>query len=108
MKVVNEISNRIKNPTTLLGIFIILVAVYSSFNGKNDHGVIRSDGQGNYAYLPAVFIYQDASFQASLEAEQGYGDFNQLYLFKDKSGVISNKLPVPDVNAIYSKDSSPW
>ncbi len=63
----------------------------STENGLNE--VIRSDGRGYYAYLPALFIYQDNQFDSSTAKEKAYypDASDQLYLFKDRQGKSYNK-----------------
>lgn len=83
----------IKNP--LFWFAIIMAALTVSNNvkdGKPEH-IIRSDGRGYYAYLPAIFIFNDPTFEASLEEETKYapGDFNQYYLYKTQKGETYNK-----------------
>lgn len=55
--------------------------------------VIRSDGRGYYAYLPAIFIHNDPTFEASLKAETAHAlpDFNQFYLYRNDAGQTYNK-----------------
>ena len=49
---------------TLFCIGVILFSVTLNINGNKtyDTGIIESDGKGYYAYLPAIFIYQDLNF----------------------------------------------
>lgn len=55
-----------KHSTSFLLIFISIILVFSAANvkwgGERWHSIVRDDGKGYYAYLPAVFIYQDLSF----------------------------------------------
>ncbi|MBI3238918.1 MAG: hypothetical protein HYZ43_08795 [Flavobacteriia bacterium] len=76
--------------------FVVLLTFYAAFKlVKEDKvmEVIRSDGRGYYAYLPALLIYNDPTYTESKKAEQQYnaGNIDQLYLFKDKSGHVYNK-----------------
>ena len=47
-----------------LFVAIVLVWVSSNINWRKDkwRGLLESDAKGYYAYLPAVFIYQDLNF----------------------------------------------
>lgn len=54
-----------KYPATIaLLTFIVLIWVSSniSWGGNKWKGILESDAKGYYAYLPAVFIYQDLNF----------------------------------------------
>lgn len=52
-----------------------------------------SDGSGYYAYLPALVIYNDATYESSLKAETAEwgGNFSPLYLHENEQGRIYNK-----------------
>lgn len=76
--------------------FVALLTCYSAYKLVKDEKlmeVIRSDGRGYYAYLPALLIYNDPTFAEPKKAEQRYhaGDIDQLYLFKDKNGRVYDK-----------------
>ncbi|ASS49151.1 MAG: hypothetical protein A3D31_04515 [Candidatus Fluviicola riflensis] len=76
--------------------FIVLLTGYSAYKLVKDDKVmevIRSDGRGYYAYLPALLIYNDPTFDEPKKAEQRYhaNDIDQLYLFKDKNGHVYDK-----------------
>ncbi|MFA7272695.1 MAG: hypothetical protein WC044_02450 [Crocinitomicaceae bacterium] len=78
----------------LFWLALILAFSVLTKNGSSDNlkQVIRSDGRGYYAYLPAFFIYDDPSFSKSSEAEKRItGSDDQYYLFKDGKGKIHNK-----------------
>ncbi|NPD44754.1 hypothetical protein [Lentimicrobium sp. S6] len=55
-----------KHSTSFLLFIISIILVFSAANvkwgGERWHSIIRDDGKGYYAYLPAIFIYQDLSF----------------------------------------------
>ncbi|HLP54053.1 MAG TPA: hypothetical protein VK151_03455 [Fluviicola sp.] len=76
--------------------FVVLLTAYSAYKLVKDDKVmevIRSDGRGYYAYLPALLIYNDPTFTETRNAEQKYhaGDIDQLYLFKDRNGSVYDK-----------------
>lgn len=76
--------------------FVFILAFLTIRNNSEDghlHKVIRSDGRGYYAYLPAIFIYNDPTFENSKAAEASYESegFNPEYLFKTESGSTYNK-----------------
>jgi hypothetical protein len=52
------------NKLTIPIILIIVIWVSSNLNWGNDRweGIIKTDGNGYYAYLPALFIYNDLNF----------------------------------------------
>lgn len=76
--------------TTLVVIFLSVISFYKNNEFKE---VIKSDGNGYYAYLPAIFLYNDPSYSKSVEAEKKYHtqEFNPIYLFKDQNGKAYNK-----------------
>lgn len=88
-----KISNAIKNPVWVFGLIMIVYGFYYTFKNDNYTNVVRSDARGYYAYLPALLIYNDGSFEKSSQVEKTYfdGNLEQLYLFKDKKGNINNK-----------------
>ena len=49
---------------TVLIIMLIMVLVSSNLNWRKDNwkSIIEVDGKGYYAYLPAIFIYNDLNF----------------------------------------------
>lgn len=62
-----------KYSTSFLLVFISIILVFSAANvkwgGERWHSIVRDDGKGYYAYLPAIFIYQDLSFDFYDEIE---------------------------------------
>jgi hypothetical protein len=89
----NKILSFLKNPLVWLAFLLTFFASYNNYrNGEFDH-IVSSDGRGYYAYLPAIFIFNDNSYSKSVEAEKKYKgeDFNQAYLYKDKEGKTYNK-----------------
>jgi len=56
-------------------IFIIIIVFFSAANTKwgdqRWYSLLRDDGKGYYAYLPAVFIYHDLSFSFYDDIEAG-------------------------------------
>lgn len=84
-----------KNPFFWFLLLFLCFGVYknASINGYQNKTII-SDGRGYYAYLPALFIYNDPTFLASLEAEKNQvnsENFSQYYLFKNEEGNYYNK-----------------
>ncbi|GAB4416104.1 MAG: hypothetical protein OHK0039_25270 [Bacteroidia bacterium] len=57
----------------LLGIAVVLIFFSSNINWQASRWqlIVRSDGKGYYAYLPAVFIYHDLNFGFFEQVEQG-------------------------------------
>ncbi len=74
---------------------LIMTIVSSNLNWGKDHwkGIIQSDGKGYYAYLPAVFIYNDLNFEFFDKVErEKYYDENLYYDYRSSSnGKIINK-----------------
>ncbi len=57
---------------SMLFILLVLIVVSSNMNWGKDHWkrILSSDAKGYYAYLPAVFIYQDLNFGFFEQIEQ--------------------------------------
>ncbi len=55
--------------------------------------MVSSDGDGYYAYLPALFIQKDASYQKTKKMQESYnvGVQNYYYLNKTNKGRVVNK-----------------
>lgn len=85
---------------TLPGISLVLIALIltvasSNINWGKDHwkNIIEADGKGYYAYLPAVFIYQDLNFGFfdTIEKEKYYSP-NLYYDYRiGANGRVINK-----------------
>lgn len=80
---------------TLL-LFLVFLS-YFGFKWQQKTGefnyVVRSDGSGYYAYLPAFFIYDDPTFELTKQNEAVYhnGDISNYYVFKTAEGKHYNK-----------------
>tara|TARA_B110000503_G_C7139366_1_gene410233 strand:- start:990 stop:2285 length:1296 start_codon:yes stop_codon:yes gene_type:complete len=77
-----------------LFIAITLFFVTTNINwGKDDwKGALESDAKGYYAYLPAVFIYQDLNFAFLDKIEQKYDQQHIYYEYRSNAhGVLINK-----------------
>ena len=65
-----------KKSSLVIILFIGLIAVLISSNlnwpAKYSNGIIESDAKGYYAWLPAIFIYNDLSFSFKEEVENKY------------------------------------
>ncbi len=65
-----------KSKITTVGIVLIMTAISSNLNWGGEHwkGILRTDAKGYYAYLPAVFVYQDLNFNffESIEKNKYY------------------------------------
>lgn len=75
---------------------IILIVFISAKNlqwgGNNWKGIIESDGKGYYAYLPAVFVYQDLNFSFFDSVEAKYKHPATFYDYRaNVDGKICNK-----------------
>lgn len=64
------------------------------WGGEHHHGIIKADGKGYYAHLPALFIYDDWEFEFfdSVENRHYYNE-NYYYDYRAKlqSGKVVNK-----------------
>ncbi len=77
-----------------LSIFSLLLSYIIHFrNEVRLQNLVFSDGEGYYAYLPALFLNHDPSFEKSKQAKQTfYADkINFYYAFKTKEGKVVNK-----------------
>jgi hypothetical protein len=69
----------------LSGIISLWVASNIYWGGEHYTGILRSDGKGYYAYLPAVFIYQDLNFSWIDQIEyEKYKNPNYFYDFRSE------------------------
>jgi len=80
-------------PILIIG--VLLVACSSNINWGKEHWktVLQADAKGYYAYLPALFIYQDPNFGFfdAIEREQYY-DPNLFYDYRaNHKGALINK-----------------
>lgn len=76
--------------------FAALLAGYSFFRLQENNGlenIIRSDGRGYYAYLPALFVFNDPTYASSERAEQTDREYRpgNFYLSTDREGTVYNK-----------------
>ena len=81
-------------PEVLLGSVFALFLLIVIWQGENSHRkIVNSDGHGYYAFLPAIFIQKDLSFQSTHKVEKevskGWADPN--YLMRTKDGKTYNK-----------------
>jgi hypothetical protein len=75
----------------IAAILTLMIAVNSNLNWskQNWKQVIRVDGKGYYAYLPAIFIYHDLNFGFFDKIEKGeYWDANNFYDYRNKYGEV--------------------
>lgn len=95
MNLILKFKSQLKNPFFWFLVLFVCYGVYknASINGYQNKTII-SDGRGYYAYLPAIFLYNDPTFSKSLEAEKkqiNSENFSQYYLFKNKEGKYYDK-----------------
>lgn len=95
-----------KNIFWSVGIVIVLCGIFSAheFDGRYGRS-INGDGKAYYAYLPAIFIYQDPTFSFIDEVELKYYpiDKSQFKDFrnKQKNGKFVNKT-FPGLSLLYA------
>ena len=85
-----------KSPSRIGLLFsgILLLLVSSNLNWPKDYwkGILRSDARGYYAWLPAVFIYGDLSFQFQETVENPQTDPRHRAVYRIPVGdKITNK-----------------
>ncbi|MDG1148148.1 MAG: hypothetical protein P8N52_07570 [Crocinitomicaceae bacterium] len=83
--------NVLKSPLAWLSFTVVVASLYQSVFSTDLQTVVRSDGRGYYAYLPALLIHQDGSFNQVIETEKAYDKGAQIYLYKDVYGETYNK-----------------
>jgi hypothetical protein len=84
---------KINNPVVWFASILLILALYQASSSDRVESAIRSDGRGYYAYLPALLIYNDATYQSSMQAEKRNSPqiSDQLYVYKDENGNFYNK-----------------
>lgn len=75
-----------------LGLFVF--AAFTRWQDLNERPLIMTDGQGYYAYLPAVFIYQDLQFNF-------VGSINEQYYPEDKRAAFVVPTEHGNVNKYF-------
>lgn len=77
----------------LILVMVLLVSININWNKEDWKGIIEADGKGYYAYLPAVFIYQDLNFGFFSEIDEDkYYHKNRFYDYKVlHNGKLANK-----------------
>lgn len=63
---------------TIITIIMVFVTANLNWNSNASQSVLEADAKGYYAYLPAIFIYQDLNFGFFEEIEKAYPN-KQLY-----------------------------
>lgn len=84
----------LKNPINYLLMLGVAFSFYKFSVDGNNQWTISSDGSGYYAYLPALFIYNDPSYVASNKAEAKVhnGAESDNFLFQTQTGRTYNKF----------------
>lgn len=76
-------------------LFILVTTIWSASNimwGSHAGTIIKADGKGYYAHLPALFIYGDLNFGFFDRVEDEYGNENLYYDYRKFSeGNVYNK-----------------
>jgi len=101
---------------TIAAIILIITIVSSNLNwgGNNWKSIIEADAKGYYAYLPAVFIYNDLNFGFfdEIEKEKYYDEnlyydyrswYNGKFINKYYAGTALAQLPFFFSAHIYTK-----
>ena len=86
---------RRKIGATFILIFGILFVVSLNLNSGKGYidGIIEADGKGYYAYLPAIFIYQDLNFSFfdEIEKEKYHSEYHYYEYRIGARGKVINK-----------------
>ncbi len=99
LKAIFEFS--VKYVCELVLLICLVITFYQQINNDKWKQIIRSDGLGYYAYLPAVFIYHDCKFEFLKEIDKNY-NMNQY------SGGMIKSTPLGKVNKFYVGLSIFW
>ena len=76
----------------IIGLITVVISSNLNWPAKFSNGIIESDAKGYYAWLPAIFIYQDLSFSFKEEVEEKYPHGAIPYEYRILSnGKVSNK-----------------
>ncbi len=76
-------SKKIKIIFLLIGLVLVWVSSNLNFGRKNWQYIIEADAKGYYAYLPAIFIYQDLNFGFFDQIEkEKYYNVNTFYDYR--------------------------
>ena len=89
----DERQNLLVHRLTFLAIAIVLVWTSSNINWSERRAerIIKVDGNGYYAYLPAIFIYHDLgfSFFEDIHKKYGTGNFGYDYRYSYKGDTVN-------------------
>jgi len=68
-----------KGSIVIILLIMTMVTINLNWHEKYYKGIIESDGKGYYAFLPAIFIYNDLNlgFFNQIENEKYYDEFLQ-------------------------------
>ena len=69
---INQLRKILRSPIFYFAFFAGVYSIAQRVNDKSMLEVISSDGRGCYAYLPALLIYHDGSFEQSSKVEKSY------------------------------------
>ncbi|MCH2230637.1 MAG: hypothetical protein MK105_09855 [Crocinitomicaceae bacterium] len=86
-----RLNRLLKTLLTWFALFAVVLSLYQSVYKNDISSIVRSDGRGYYAYLPALLIQNDSSFESVVETEKSYGKGAQIYLYKEINGNSYNK-----------------
>lgn len=83
----------LKNPIVYFCLIVLTVSFWKKTSEEGIKYAIASDSRGYYAYLPAFFIYNDATFLKAHEAEYAYDEnrFQQNHFHITDDGKVYNK-----------------
>lgn len=81
-----------KNRLLLIGIILLSVANNIQWGKDKYKKILESDAKGYYAYLPAIFIYQDLNFRFFDQIEEQYSNEHLYYDYRQNiEGKFINK-----------------
>lgn len=90
---VNKFAELAKNPIVYFCLIVLTVSFWKKTSDEGIKYAITSDSRGYYAYLPAFFIYDDATFSKAHKAEYTYDEnrFQQNHFHITDDGKVYNK-----------------
>lgn len=75
----------------LLVLLLLFYSIQFALQPGSIRGIIKSDGDGYYAYLPAYFLYNDKTFVKNKEVKEDYKIWSADYMIKTGDDSLVNK-----------------
>lgn len=72
-------------------VFVLVYLVHFSMNTDNFKVTIKSDGEGYYSYLPAIYLLEDNTFKKNKEIKKNHVGYEDDYMIVTEDGRFINK-----------------